>query len=77
MHLMYQHSWFLNITPITHDPQNDNIFKTDQFLSKNIDFRGHSEDLAYLFWLVCSLLRVRLYLIVGMVCDFGHWLFED
>lgn len=47
-------------------------FKTDEFSS----FLRLAE-LTYLFRLVCSLLRVCLHLVVGMVCDFGHWLFED
>lgn len=33
--------------------------------------------LTYLFWLFHSLLGVRLHLVVGVICYFGHWLFED
>lgn len=33
--------------------------------------------LTYLFWLVHSLLRVRLHLVVRMICHLGDWLLED
>lgn len=48
------------------------FFSTPNFLQ-----RRQFDEVAYLFWLVGSLLRVSLHLVVGMVCDFGHWLFED